>query len=74
MLHHSGQRHRKGLRQIADRQSFRLLEAGEQSTPGRVGKRGEGAIEGVRLTLNHRVKCQPNVALVKLNPSDEARI
>ena len=57
VLHDCGQRDREGAREFADADPGLLVEAGEQRTPCRVGQRGEGAIEGSSLIVNHRVKC-----------------
>ena len=45
-----------GSRQRADRKSGLLGEPRQQCPPRRVGKRGEGAVEGRRIKLNHVVK------------------
>jgi len=55
MLHDRGQRHRKRLRQLADRQAFATAEPRQQRAPGRIGQRGKGAVQNVFLILNHTV-------------------
>ena len=48
MLYHRRQRHCERLGQRADRQAVGLAQPGEQGAPGRVGERGESAVERVR--------------------------
>jgi hypothetical protein len=59
MLHDRGQRHRKGLRQFADRERIARGELRQHRTPRRVGERRKGAIQRVGFgsieTLNHMV-------------------
>ena len=56
VLHHCRQRDRKGPGELADRQAVFLAKPGEQRPPRWIGERGEGAVERVRLILNHLVK------------------
>ena len=56
VLHDGGQRDGKRPGEIADRHGLLALELGDQSAPGGVGKRGEGAVERGGLILNHVVK------------------
>jgi len=56
MLHHGGQRHRKRLRQFADRQAFIVGEPHQKRPPGGVGKRCKRAVQRGILILNHVVK------------------
>jgi hypothetical protein len=55
MFHDRGQRHRKRLRQFADRQAFAAAEPRQQRAPGWVRQRGKGAVQNVFLILNHVV-------------------
>ena len=53
MLHDGGQRHREGPGQLADRDAFLRVEAGEQRPSRRVGEGGEGTVENGALIVNH---------------------
>jgi hypothetical protein len=55
VLHDRGQRHRKRLRKLANRQAFALDQPGQQGAAGRIGKRREGAVQAGISILNHRV-------------------
>jgi hypothetical protein len=55
MLHDRGQRHRERLRQLTDRKAFTIAEPRQQRAPGRIGKRGKGAVQNLLLILNHVV-------------------
>jgi len=55
MLHDRGQRDRKRLRQLADRQAFAVAEPCQQRAPGRIGQRSKGAVQNFLLILNHMV-------------------
>ena len=45
MLHDRRQRHRKGLRQLADRERVAVGEPRHQRPPRRIGERGKGAVQ-----------------------------
>jgi hypothetical protein len=55
MFHDRGQRHRKGLRQLAHRKALAVAEPRHQRAPGGVGERGKGAVQQVFSILNHVV-------------------
>jgi len=55
MLHDRGQRHRKGLRQLADGKALAVAEPRHQRAPGGIGKGGKGTVQNVFLILNHKV-------------------
>jgi hypothetical protein len=55
MLHDRGQRHRKWLRQLADRDAVLLAKPGQQRPPRRVRERGKGAVQHLLAILNHMV-------------------
>jgi hypothetical protein len=55
MLHDRGQRHRKWLRQIADRDAVSPAKSRQQRPPRRVRERGKGTVEGLIVILNHMV-------------------
>jgi hypothetical protein len=55
VLHDRGQRHRERLRQLADRQAFAIAKPRQKRAPGRIGQRGEGAVQIAFLILNHTV-------------------
>ncbi len=58
MLHHGRQRHVERPGKIADREGrVRFLQPGKQRAPGRVGERGESAVQCGIVILNHKVKC-----------------
>jgi hypothetical protein len=59
MLHDSGQRHGMRSRQLRHGQFLVFAKLRDDRAPGRIGKRGEGAVEAVLLILNHSVKCRP---------------
>lgn len=65
MLHDRRQRHRKRLRQFADRERVAAGKPRQQRAPGRIGKRGKGAVEGLFLILNHMVYYSRMPAAVK---------
>jgi hypothetical protein len=59
MLHDGGERHRKRLRQLADRDRGARRKPRQQRAPRRVGERGKGVVQiafsrGVAI-LNHKV-------------------
>jgi hypothetical protein len=56
MLHDGGQRHRKRPRQLADRYRVVVAQPRQQGPARRIGQRREGAIQRLRLILNHMVK------------------
>jgi hypothetical protein len=62
MLHDRRQRHGEGPGELADRNVLALVELRQQRAPRRVGKGGEGAVEGGVLILNHVVKCKGHAA------------
>jgi len=66
MLHHRRQRHRERRGQRADRQAIGLAQARQQSAPGRIGQRGEGAVERLYTIVNHVVKYTARATRVKL--------
>jgi hypothetical protein len=45
VLHDGGERHRKGLRQFADRDRVASGKPRQQRTPRRVGQRGKGVVQ-----------------------------
>jgi len=45
MLHDRRQRHRKRLRQLADRKHVAVGEPRQQCAPRRIGERGKGAVQ-----------------------------
>jgi len=55
MLHDRRQRHRKGLRQLADRERVAAGQPRQQRPPGRIGKRRKGAVQDRIFILNHKV-------------------
>jgi hypothetical protein len=55
MLHDGRQRHRKWLRQFADRDAGLLPKPGQQRPPRRVRERGKGAVQHLLAILNHTV-------------------
>jgi hypothetical protein len=55
MLHDRGQRHRKRLRQFADRNAVLFAEPRQQRPPRRIRQRRKGAVEGMIAILNHGV-------------------
>jgi len=55
MLHDRRQRHRKWLRQLADRDAVPLAKPRQQRPPGRVRERGKGAVQHLLAILNHVV-------------------
>jgi len=55
MFHDRRQRHRKRLRQLADREVRLLAQPRQQGAPGRIGERSERAVERGVLILNHTV-------------------
>jgi len=55
MLHDRGQRHRKRPRQLAHRKLLAAFQPRQQRAPRRVRERGEGAVQGLIVILNHTV-------------------
>jgi len=55
MLHDRRQRHRKWLRQLADRDAVLLAKPRQQRPPRRVRERGKGAVQHLLAILNHMV-------------------
>jgi hypothetical protein len=55
MLHDRRQRHRKWLRQLADRDAVASAKPRQQRPPRRVRERGKGAVQHLRAILNHVV-------------------
>ena len=77
MLHDGGERDRKRARELAHRDVVALIKLRDQGAAGRVGERGEGAVEGSLLILNHivkymcwRLRCQPGLNLPKTSRED----
>jgi hypothetical protein len=55
MLHDGGQRHRKGLREFADRNGFPRSKPRQQRAPGRIREGRKGAVQQFFSILNHVV-------------------
>jgi hypothetical protein len=55
MLHDRGQRHRKWLRQLADRDAVSFAKPRQQRPPRRVRHRSKGAVQRLVAILNHVV-------------------
>jgi len=55
MLHDRGQRHRKWLRQLADRDGVPLAKPRQQRPPRRVREGGKSAVQHLLAILNHVV-------------------
>ena len=55
MLHDRRQRHRKRLRQLADRKALFVAEPRQQCAPCGIGERGKGEVQHFFLILNHMV-------------------
>ncbi len=55
MFHHCGQRHPEWRGEFAHGKIGSGRKPHHQSPPGRVRQRGEGAVEGLLLKLNHMV-------------------
>ena len=68
MLHHRRQRDRERLRDLGHGQLGLLREPVEDGAPGRIGERGEGAIELGFYIVNHVVKYGQRPAILSSAP------
>lgn len=65
MFHHGRQRHRERFREFRHGALAAIGQTREQRAPRRVGERGERAVEGGILKLNHEVKHMTRGCFVK---------